>query len=179
MRLRSSSLSVQYRASRPPEYLFCSTLPPQCARRWGRWALGARGRPSWPCCAVGIACCGAADESSPLRRLWVGLPAPRGQTDTGLAPFPVTRSVSPPAPHSSLCSARSRCTSWEGGRHVLGQTREGLEGGWREGGEKSGRDEGGLRKGRIGRGLSSFREENGGRVGWSMLRPAGSSQGRR
>ena len=54
MRLRSSSLSVQYRASRPPEYLFCSTLPPQCARRWGRWALGARGRSSWLCCAVGM-----------------------------------------------------------------------------------------------------------------------------
>ena len=110
------------------------------------------------------ACCAAADESSPLRRLWVGLPAPRGQTDTGLAPFPVTRSVSPPAPHSSLAvgeiqcpprsprggapsmldlghrrrSTRSRCTSWERGRRVLGQTREG----WREGGEKGGRDEG-------------------------------------
>jgi hypothetical protein len=59
-------------------------------------------------------------------------------------------------PHSLLpppgCS-RSRCTSWERGRHELGQTREGLEGGWEEGGEKGGRDEG-------------WREEEEVRRGW-------------
>ena len=50
-------------------------------------------------------------------------------------------------------STRSRCTSWERGRHELGQTREGLEGGWEEGGEKGGRDEG-------------WREEEEVRRGW-------------
>ena len=38
--------------------------------------------------------------------VWVGLQAPRVQTDTGLAPFPVTRSVSRSAPLSSLFVAR-------------------------------------------------------------------------
>ena len=132
-------------------------------------------RSSWLCCTVGHACCTAADEPPPVVLVSLPLraslsiaqgacsytsPAPVGLAAMGrgvsflhAGPTGVLESC---PPHSLLpppgCS-RSRCTSWERGRHELGQTREGLEGGWEEGGEKGGRDEG-------------WREEEEVRRGW-------------